>query len=110
MWLPSQSIVSTQVEAALERVAEAREVGAAEARALPARRSRCRRGSLAARRLDEIAGAVGAGVVDDEHLEPRILREHAARDREHVSRLVVGGQDDDSARMRERAGYREGFR
>jgi hypothetical protein len=85
-----------QLGAALESVAEAREVRAAEP--LLARAAQQVQARLAAGRLlDPVAGAVGAGVVDDEHLEAGVGREHGPRDRQHRLGLVVGRQDHERA-------------
>ena len=84
------------VVVAVECVAEAREVGGAEAElAGPAqqREARLARAGL----LHQVTRAVGTVVVHDQHVESRVLRQHVGGERKHVLRLVVGGQDDQRA-------------
>ncbi len=84
------------VVAVFERVAEPGEIGGAEAElARAAQQVEARLG--AARGLHEVAGTVRAVVVHHEHVETRVLREHVGAERDHVLRLVVGGQDDERA-------------
>jgi hypothetical protein len=84
------------VVAALEAVPEAGEIGGAEPElAGPAQEMEPR---LAERGLGhEIGRAVRAVVVHHEHVEPGVLREHVGGERNHVLRLVVGGQDHERA-------------
>jgi hypothetical protein len=84
------------LEAVVERVAEAGEIGGAEAELAGAAQQGEAR-LVAARRGDEIARAVRAVVVHHEHVDPLVLREHVRGERDHVLRLVVGGQDDEGS-------------
>lgn len=93
------------VGAGVEAEAEAREVGAAQPELCRAPQQ-MQPWLVAARALDEIAGAIGARVIDDERFEPGILREHGARDRQDVSGFVVGGEDHQRAHVG-RAAYQK---
>jgi hypothetical protein len=85
-----------EVVAAVERVAEAGQVGGAQPE-LSGTAQQVETRLAAARRLHEIPGAVRAVVVHHQHVEPLVLRQHVARERDHILRLVVGGQDDQRA-------------
>jgi hypothetical protein len=52
---------------------------------------------VAARGLHEIGRAVRAVVVHDQRFELLVLGQHVGAQRQHVLRLVVGGQDDQRA-------------
>ena len=82
--------------AVIERVAEAGEIGGAEAELAGAAQEGEAR-LVAARGGDEIARAVRAVVVHHQHIDPLVLREHIYGERDHVLRLVVGGQDDEGS-------------
>ena len=67
------------------------------------RRRMWTRGSRAMIPSTIAAGSVGRPVVDDQDLEPRVLREHRLDQPRDVLALVVGRDDDEGALDSERA-------
>src|SRR5438874_2430203 len=51
----------------------------------------------------DLAGPVGRAVVDNEDVEPRVLRQHRLDESRDILALVVGGHDDKGAPRVERA-------
>jgi hypothetical protein len=91
-----------EVGVVIEGVAKAREVRAAESQ-LSGAAQQVQPGLVLTGALDEIARAVRAVVVDDEHLDRGVAREDVGRERQDVLGLVVARQDHDGAHLR-RAG------